>query len=149
MARLRLVRKLGRVFLYGGLGGPKPYETRILDATVAALSESDAQVLRGQIRAIERLQRWNEDRMVIIGFENKEAVDKLADKSTDHCLAKVRLKGAFGSLMANVMTHRGVLSSLEFRPSPRKLKGHDLTVEVVQVHSSDPEIAAAIDREEH
>jgi hypothetical protein len=41
------------------------------------------------------------------------------------------LKGEFGSVTAAVMTHRGVFSSLEFRPSPTKIKGHDFAVELV------------------
>lgn len=146
---LRLLRKLGRFALYGGFRGPKPYEQQILEATVAALPERDAQALAQQIQAIERLQRWNEDRMVIVGFEDKNSVPKLEDEGTDHCLAKLRLKGEFGSVTANVMTHRGVLSSLEFRPSPRKLQDHEFTVEVVELNSSDAGIAATIDLEEH
>jgi hypothetical protein len=146
---IRLVRKLGRRVLYGGFGGPKPYEAAILNATVAALPPRDARALTRQIALIERVQRWNEDRMVILGFEDKSLLPKLDNEETNHCLAKVRLKGAFGSLTATVMTHRGLLSSLEFPQSPRKTNGQDFSVEVAEVHAWDPGSAGAIDAEEH
>jgi hypothetical protein len=146
---IRLIRKLGRFLAYGGFSGPKPYETEILDTTVAGLPEPDAEALRRQIQQIERLQRWNDDRMVIVGFEDKRALETLENENTDHALSKLRLKGAFGSIIATVMTHRGVLSSLEFRPSPRKMNGHDFSVELLQLHSSDPGASSAIDKDEH
>jgi len=146
---IRLVRKLGRFLLYGGFAGPKPYETAMLNAVAAALPESDAQSLGRQIALIERLQRWKEDRMVIVGFEDKGMVPKLQNQATDHCLAKLRLKGSFGSIGAAVMTHRGILSSLEFRQSPRKTAGHAVTVEILALHASDPRISRSIDEEEH
>jgi hypothetical protein len=129
---IRAVRKLGRFLLYGGFRGPKPYEVEVLDATVAALPERDAQVLTAQIELIERLQRWNDDRMVIVGFEDKAELERLENQTLDHCLAKLRLKGAFGSITATVMTHRGVLSSLEFRPSPKRTEGHAFSVEAAE-----------------
>jgi uncharacterized protein (DUF1330 family) len=146
---MRGIRKLGRRLLYGGFGGPKPYESEILAATVAALPEPDARALRQQIGLIERLQRWNDDRMVIVGFEDKAALPKLVNEATDHCLAKLRVTGASGSVTASVMTHRGILSSLEFRPSPRKLGGGDVTVELRELDAETRGEAAAIDREEH
>jgi hypothetical protein len=146
---MRRIRKLGRRLLYGGFGGPKPYEAKVLEATVAALSERDAQALRQQIGLIERVQRWNEDRMVIVGFEDKTALEKLENGATDHCLAKLRLKGVSGSVTACVMTHRGILSSLEFRPSPRQLGDEDVSVELRELHAAASGEAAAIDTEEH
>ena len=146
---LGLIQKLGRFLLYGGFGGPKAYETKILEMTVAALSEPDAQSLARQIGHIERMQRWNEDRMVIVGFEDKALLPKLRNEREAHCLAKFRLKGEFGSVTAAVMTHRGVFSSLEFRPSPATIKGHDFSVELVALHASDPGISSGIDAEEH
>ena len=145
---IRLLRTLGRRFLYGGFGGPRPYEAELLDATAVALPDRDAVVLRQQVDLIERLQRWNDDRMVLLGFERKERVPKLENEATDHCLAKLRLRGDFGSVTARVMTHRGILSSLEFRPSPRAITG-DFSVELVELHADDAGASAAIDAEEH
>jgi hypothetical protein len=121
----------------------------MLDATVAALPEPEADALRRQSRAIERVQRWNQDRMAIVGFEDKTTLPKLGNESEAHCLARLRLRSASGSVTASVMTHRGVLSSLEFRPSPRTLGDGEWSVELVGLHAAEPGVAAAIDREEH
>ena len=145
----RSLKKLGRFLVYGGFGGPKPYEAEMLRAVVAALSASDAQVLGRQIGAIERLQRWNEDRMVIVGFEDKDVLPVLGNQETDHCLATLRLSGDFGSIKAAVMTHRGILSSLEFRRSPRKMEGRPFSVELVELHATDLGASRAIDADEH
>ena len=146
---MRRIRRLGRRLLYGGFGRPREYETKVLETTIAALPARDARVLHRQVELIERLQRWNEDRMVIVGFEDKTALEQLQSTDADHCLAKLRLKGAAGSVTATVMTHRGILSSLEFRPSPRALKDQDVAVELRELHSAEPGAALAIDQEEH
>jgi hypothetical protein len=121
----------------------------MLDRTAAALPEHDAEVLRRQIAAIERVQRWNQDRMAIIGFEDKAALPRIGNESEAHCLARVRLRGSSGALTASVMTHRGILSSLEFRGSPRTLRDGDWSVESVELQADDPGVSGAIDREEH
>lgn len=131
------------------LRSARPYEADVLAATVAALPVSDAEPLRRQVALVERLQRWNYDRMVIVGFEDRAAVPRLPNEALDHCLARVRLTGEFGSLRASVMTHRGILSSLEFRRSPRKLGGHQWVVEVTTTETADREMSGAIDAEEH
>jgi hypothetical protein len=146
---IRAVRKLGRLLRYGGFRGPKPYEVEVLNATVAALPEADARALTQQVELIERLQRWNDDRMVIVGFEDKRALEPLENQGLDYCLAKLRLKGDLGSVTAIVMTHRGVLSSLEFLPSPRKAAGQDVSVELVSLYSGDPGESVAVDAGEH
>jgi hypothetical protein len=146
---IRFLRKVGRFLLYGGFGGPKPYESRVLEATLAALGGADAETFEAQMKLIERMQRWNEDRMVILGFEDKSSVPRLTIASPNHCLAKVRLKGAFGSIPAAVVTHHGILSSLEFRTSPRVIRDNGFSVEITQLHATDAGIASAIDEEEH
>jgi hypothetical protein len=146
---MRSIRKLGRLVLFGGFRAPRPYEAEILDATAAALDAGDQETLRRQIALIERVQRWNDDRMVIIGFEDKGAVPKLRNEATDHCLAKLRAESANGSVTASVMTHRGILSSLEFRPSPRSLPEGDLVVRLLETHASDSPVSRLVDAEEH
>jgi hypothetical protein len=146
---LRLARKLGRFALYGGFGGLRDYEAAILAATAAALPHPDAQALRRQLDSIERLQRWNEDRMVIVGFEDKQALPRLRNEAEDHRLAQLKLTGPFGSVRAAVMTHRGILSSLEFRPTPQTLREATWSLELVALDQVDAGISTAIDREEH
>lgn len=48
---------MGRFLLYGGFGGPKPYEAQVLEVTLAALDERDAEALAAQVKLIERMQR--------------------------------------------------------------------------------------------
>jgi hypothetical protein len=146
---IRFIRKIGRLLLYGGFGGPKPYEARAFEATVAALGGPDAEALTAQVASIERMQRWNEDRMVILGFEDKASVPKLENAEPNHCLAKLRIKGAFGTIPGAVMTHNGILSSLEFRKSPRVIKDNAFSVDVTKLHVADPGISSSIDEEEH
>lgn len=127
----------------------KPYELEILEATAAALSEAEGQTLRRQLELVERAQRWNDDRMVIVGFPDKDAVPRLAPDATDHCLGTVRLKTGSRTITARVMTHRGILSSLEFRPSPRELEDRSFTLEVTDRDGAEPLLSDLIDDEEH
>jgi hypothetical protein len=65
-------------------------------ASAGRLPEADRHVFREQVRRVERLQRWNEDRMVIVGFAESDPLPRLGAEDTDHCLARLRLKGSFG-----------------------------------------------------
>lgn len=144
---LRTIRKLGRRLLYGGFAGPRAYEAALLEAAVAALPGEDGDVLEEQIALAERFGRWNDDRMVIVGFSDKDAVPRLSLGEPDHCLARFRFDGDFEPVTANVMTHRGILSSLEFRPSPREIGKKEYSLR--RVVGRAPDAASGVDAEEH
>ena len=50
---------------------------------------------------------------------------------------------------ARVMTHRGVLSSLEFARIPDGIERANVSVEVMELAADDPGLSGAIDEEEH
>lgn len=143
------LRKIGRQLLYGGSRNLRSYENAIIQATLEVLNELDRQAFAAQVNARERLQRWNSDRMVLFGFADRAGLPSISSSAENYCLAKAKLSGASGGTTAAVMTHRGVLSSIEFSRSPTHLGTSGLMVESISLHPEHRGFASAIDREEH
>ena len=143
-------RNVGQWLLYGGSARPRPYEAAILERVASELPAADSLALLEQIRSVDRVQRSLGDRMVMFHFKSRGAQPThLSAKGDAHCLAKLELEGAGGRSIAAVITHRGILSTLEFARSPKGLFAHGVRVLSMARAASWRGPAEAADRLEH
>ena len=142
------LKRFGRNLLYGFGCELRQYEKLIVDRVAEALPAGDRATLRQQLAARERVQRFNSDRMVTFGFADRAALRPLADPAENHCLAQVRLRGAHGALSASFITHRGVISSIEFSKPPKQLNEF-CEVASVRLRPAAGGYSGEIDAEEH
>jgi len=144
-----LAKKIGRLALYGWNKQLRTCEASFVDEVLLRVDEWDRKALLAQLEQRERLQRWNSDRMVLFGFGEKAALPRIGDQSENHCIAKARLKGTITSVSVALMSHKGLLSSIEFSKSPRALEGAGVTVEALKLAPAHAGYAVNVDAEEH
>ena len=141
--------RLGRNILYGFRRELRPYEASIIEAVASRITDADQATINAQLVARERVQRWNSDRMVLLSVPRGASLPLLSARNTDHCMAKVRVESPQGKLVAKLMSHRGLLSSLEFSKPPKSLLGSNFVVTSVELSPAEPGHDAGVDAEEH
>ena len=146
---IRFIKKIGRMLLFGADRKSRPYEDTVMQSVLQILSPGDQKILQEQFDARERIQRGNSDRMVIFGFEDRNALPKLSSLDQDFCLARVALKGTAGAVSVCLMSHKGVLSSMEFAKSPTGFGENPVTVRWVKAGNQHSGYSSSIDAEEH
>jgi hypothetical protein len=123
------LRNLGQWLLYGGSTTLRPYERSILEHAAAHLSAADSSAFLQQVRSFDRVQRSLNDRMVLFHFHPQAMPpSRLSAMGDAHCVAKLRLRGTGGRSNAAVITHHGLLSSIEFSRPPKGLLAGDIEV---------------------
>ena len=145
-----LVSRLGEL-VRGKTRRLRPYEEAIFAAIGEKLDPLERDVLRQQIAAQPLTQRSGGNRMVLFEFDRgRQARIPLFDNRDDgHCLARVRLRSGPSRNVVLLMTHRGRLSSLEFRRTLQHLDPARLEVTDVALHVREVGVASALDRLEH
>jgi hypothetical protein len=128
-----------------------PYEEAILAAVQEALTPAERDVLARQIAVHPLMQRSLGNRVVVFAFDRgrQEQIPLFDDRDDEHCLARVRLRSGPSRNVVLVVTHRGRLSSLEFRRTLRHLDAGRLEVTDVALHVRETSVTAAVDRLEH
>ena len=145
---LTSLSRLGRNLLYGFRRELRPYETAIFQSVLGASSEEDKEALLLQFDARERVQRWTE-RILYFGLPRVHALPRVVATAPDYCYAKVKLSSPLGKVTAKLMTHRGVLSTIEFSRDPTQVLLGEFRVESVALHPGGTGYAEEINEAEH
>ena len=137
--------------LRGGSRRLRPYEGAIFAAMCEKLNASERDVLDRQLSAAPFMQRSLGGRMVLFAFDKgrQDRIPLFDDRDDEHCLARVRMRSGSSRNVAQLMIHRGRLSSLEFRRTLQHVSSGPLEVEDVALHVKATSVARAIDRLEH
>lgn len=144
----RKFQRLGTFLLYGGSTRIRGYEESILKRVQEELSAvEDRQALASQLESLDHLKRLHQDRMVTFYFYNRDGLKRLGNVASDHRLMTFRVSIDSIKMTVVVMTHLGLLSSLEFSKGPAVLRSADLRIERTWDPSSS--LVAEIDTAEH
>jgi hypothetical protein len=116
-----------RQLFYGGNGELRDYESLVLHAWGSQLPETARQRLHAQLKRISLIQRTSNDKLVTFyDLKDKQYATWGADvlfplTGLEVLVATVRLGGpeAEGAVEADIVLHRGRLSSIEFSRNPR------------------------------
>jgi len=134
------------------IGGARPSltaaEDLALQATMACLSPHDAEAIRHQLAKLDLVQRSPGERISALYFEDPGSLPTLSTTAPEHPLSALTLMGE-ASVHASVISHRGLLSSIEFGASPRKLGDGVLSVSSVTPGGHQPTAASAVNALEH
>jgi hypothetical protein len=140
--------RFGRSLLYGFRRRLRPYEAETFSRILAATSGQDREALVAQFNARERVQRWSA-RVLHFGLPPAHDLPRVAAIAPDHCYAQVKLSSPAGKVTAKLMTHRGLLSTMEFSKDPARVLGGDFQVERVELHPGGIGYTEGIDKAEH
>jgi hypothetical protein len=146
--RFSQLTRLWRNLLYGFRKELRPYESVIFECALRASSQSDQAVLRQQLAARERVQRWT-SRVLSFSLPPGHQLPRIANASPNYCYATVRLQSPNGRLTAKFITHLGFLSTIEFSRNPVPLLSTEFSVTQVRLHSGGAGYAEEIDETEH
>lgn len=143
------IARFGRGLLYGFKRELRPYEAAVLEAALAASGPKDRAALQEQFDTRERIQRWT-DRVLHFSLARGQDLPPIAARMENHCHAKVQLvSGAGEKVTAQLMTHRGLLSTLEFSKAPVAALAGGFRVAGVTLPAGGKGYADEIDEEEH
>jgi hypothetical protein len=87
--------------------------------------------------------------MLYFGLPPSVQLPRIAEIALDHCYAKILLSASKGKVTAKVMTHRGLLSTVEFSKAPAPLLSEGVSVKGVFLHPGGGGYTAEIDAIEH
>ena len=147
---MRTVRRLLSWLLYGGTTTLRDYETRILDHVSASLStDNDRAALASQLRNLNHLKRLHQDRMVTFYFDDSESLRRLSNMSPAHQIGVAVLEKDRESTTAKVVSHRGLLSSMEFTRSPTQFQHASFQLADSRRPGKAIDLPSQIDAEEH
>lgn len=147
---MAFARRLVSWLLYGGSRTVRDYERRVLDFVGDLLSPDDRRALGAQLDGLDHLKRLHGDRMVTFYYEKPAALPRLLNEGLEQKLATVLLETGREKVRAKVVSHRGLLSSLEFSKSPTDLEGQSLRLALVASKSGkNSDLAREIDAMEH
>lgn len=117
-------------WLFGSKSSLNPVEARVIDAVISALPSQAGEMLRSQVRLINKVQRLDEDREVdLYRIENGRPAfpeDALfPNRSEELELAKVRItdEATGHGTTGKVRLVKGHIFSIEFKLTPRDLRG--------------------------
>ncbi|MFL6192841.1 MAG: hypothetical protein ACJ75H_01620 [Thermoanaerobaculia bacterium] len=125
----------------------RDYERAALDFLGRSLSPRDRQALEAQLAGLDHLKRLHGDRMVTFYFEDPAALPRLSNEGLEQKLATILLEAGKVRTRATAVSHRGLLSSLEFSKPPTDLEGQPLRLALVAGKAGD--LAREIDAGEH
>ena len=145
---IHFISRFARNLVFGFRRELRPYEATILEQVIGASTPNDQVALRFQFESRERVQRSNE-RVLFFGFAPEAKLTPIAAIAPDYCYAKIKLRSAEGSVIAKLMTHRGVLSTIEFSKPPAALLDGEFVVESIALHPGGTGYTAEIDASEH
>lgn len=128
----------------------RDYERSALGFVGQSLSAEDRHALAAQLTGLDHLKRLHGDRMVTFYYEKPSELPRLSNEGLEQKLATVLLEAGQEKVRATVVSHRGLLSSLEFSKSPTDLEGKPLRLSFVAGRSGKAgDLAREIDAEEH
>ena len=81
-------------------------------------------------------------------LERPEGLPVLSRLEPEHCLADLVLDAGGHELRSMVFSHRGYISSIEFRRNPGSA-GSPLSLKTLKLHCDTDSMAAVVDRAEH
>ena len=145
----RRLRRVRRRFLGATRPALTSVERFVLDSVLAELPEPDRSVLVAQLGQLDLVQRSPGGRLAALYLDFPPAPPLLSNIAPEHCLAKVKLSGQGRTLNATVITHRGLVSSVEFRGAADRVGSKGLSLLSVTLHEKESGVSGAIDRLEH
>ena len=145
---LAALRRFGRSLIYGFRRELRAYEAGPFEGALNASKQSDRDALRKQFDSRERIQRWG-NRVLYFSLSRDEALPKIAVLDENYCYASAVLSSPQGKVTARLMTHRGLLSTLEFSRSPLPALSQGFTIESIALHPGGRGYADEINEEEH
>lgn len=146
----RWLKRAASFVVHGGAWRLRGYETTVLQAAMKSLSAADAEVLEQQLKSLEHLKRLHGDRMVTFYFFDAERLPRISLLAPEHCIAQFRIKSPqIDGLRASVITHQGLLSSLEFSKTPQPLAAAAAFELLPAPTRPRKDLASEVDREEH
>lgn len=147
---MALARRLVSWLVYGGSRTIRDYEQSALDFVAESLAPEDRRALAAQLSGLDHLKRLHGDRMVTFYFEKPAELPRLSNDGLEQKLAAVHLETDPKKIRATVVSHRGLLSSLEFSQSPTDLEGQPLRLSSAAGRSGKAgDLAREIDADEH
>jgi hypothetical protein len=145
---LAFIRRLRRRVFATSRPSLTPLENFVADAVIAALPRSDADVFRTQLCRLDLIQRSPGGRITAIFLERPEGLPVLYRLEPEHCLADLVLDAGGHELRSMVFSHRGYISSIEFRRNPGSV-GSPLSLKTLKLHCDTESMATVVDRAEH
>lgn len=121
-----------RRLLYGGSRRLRAYEERCLETFSAALPPEAARILQAQLTAIDFIQRFSKDKLVVLHLNvEKKNVPVFPNQAPELYAGRLWLTAieATHRITCDLVTHRGRLSSLEFSEPPRLLTDQQVRCE--------------------
>lgn len=144
-----MIRRVLNLLVYGGSTKLRPYERALLTLAERVLSESNRRAFQDQVAKLQRIKRYNDDRMVTFQFDGV-STQCLADTSEELTLITYLDAARRKSKpLAVLISHRGRISSLELAIKPSTLDDSEWGRVTANLGGQDQQIAKAIDREEH
>ncbi|NLB54616.1 MAG: hypothetical protein GX811_02405 [Lentisphaerae bacterium] len=147
--KMNWMKRLVCDLIYGGSHDIAPHEAMLLRQVRERLQPDDQAAMDDQMTHVERVQRHNHKRMVTIWLDAPEDRMRLSRKAPDHCLAKLKVSARDKHVTVAVMTHAGIISSIEFSSTPEACTPANFTVQEIALNQPDPGISGSIDSEEH
>ncbi len=115
------LRAIGQWIMYGGSSKLRGYEEELLNYTCGVLDEPDRSALAAQVASVDRVQRYLKGRMVRVFLGPRETgLARLSEHAESHCVVKLKIRSRGRSVSAAVVSHLGLLSSLEFSRPPKE-----------------------------
>jgi hypothetical protein len=145
----RKLFRLGTFLLYGGTQRLRGYEKEIIDHLRFSLSAPDQNALIEQLSNLDHLKRLHKDRMVTFYFFNETKLPKFGDLRDENRIAVFKLTIPKFTVLVNIISHRGLLSSFEFTKSPKPLKNELFDILFVKNAKAYESLAESIDQSEH
>ena len=140
------LKRILNLIVYGGSRSFESNELIFLDLAEKVLPESEKETYKDQLNKVERIKRYNDGRMLTFQFDGVDNFSLFTNKGTELCLVRFK-KGK--KILGALISHRGRLSSLELKVSPKSLQLSDLNKISAEYLSDNPMIAESIDNEEH
>ncbi len=126
--------------VFGFAARLRDYEERCLKDAFKSVGEPERQILEAQLGALERVQRFNSDRQVNLFFGSN--APRFPNTGEDLRLARLSYRDRHGErFRVTVVSHRGLLSSLEYSGLPPRANRNLADLLDVRI-ISDPGIVA-------
>ena len=118
---MSILRRLLDKLMYGGSARLRPYEEMCLKEAQAHVSGPAAAVFDEQVRAIQYVQRFSNEKLTVLFFLKKEReIQLFANRAPELRVGRLTIEGVSGKkIRCHVVCHEGRLSTLEFSRPPR------------------------------
>jgi len=147
---MKIFTRLWTFMLYGGTRRLRDYEIKIINAVKMSMTKEDSETISIQIENLEHLKRLHDDRMVTFYFHGAERLPRLKNAGQEQKISKLTIEGNNKKINVVVVSHRGLMSSLEFNRSPTVLLGGGVSISAAKNRNVDDyNLASEIDAKEH